>query len=820
MTFEQFKNQLDKATTEEVVKATYATFFNIKYNTSHHHDLYTPQVFFEFKADKNFHNLKALATILAQSLYYIRRLKYIDVEKAIPFFICLADKNEATISETRKWSTYYTNDNYDWERPASKPDPKLIDHLVKEPETGKLHIYSVTKKQEHEAFKKNLDNALNPQMILDFGDKKVINEENFEAVFDHWKNVIGPYIVNGYKPSFYFLANIQRDKVIIDKDNSRVVFTFEDKNSKTQKVLMKDYDYFWNVYDYVENAETISGIHAKLDRLTDDSQRRFEGEFYTPLHFAQKSVHYWEEVLGKKWFKSGKYRIWDMAAGTGNLEYHLPAEAYKYLYMSTLHGSEADHLKKVFPNATCFQYDYLNDDVEYVFNKGNLPFQPTWKLPEKLRDELADPSITWIIHINPPFATAQDAKSDGGSKKGVSKTKVEIAMDKLEAGHAKRELFAQFMFRIVHELPKKSYLGMFSTLKYLNAPDSVEYRDKHFNFKFEKGFLFHSKCFHGVTGDFPISFMIWNLSRKSESKSVEIDIANSEGATVGVKHLQLINKNDVLNNWFSRPQNSKDCILPALSNGITVKDGNTDTRHRARLDFLASICSKGNDFQNAKYVSILSSPSVSAGAFTVIKENFEKAMTLHAVRKIPKPTWLNDRNQFLVPHTNPSKEFYSDCIVWSLFSNSNQTTALKDVLYLGNTYQIKNNFFPFRIEEIKYWDIKEPDFRQQIVRDKNRFVADWLSKNNLSEDARHVIEKARIVYELFYSNLNKMATHKWKIQTWDVGWYQIRRCLTEHNLATDELKELTRASEKLANKILPQIEEFGFLDKDEVYDEI
>lgn len=820
MTFEEFKNRLDKATTEEVVKATYATYFKLKYDTSHHHDLYTPQVFFEFKADKNFHNLKALATILAQSLYYIRRLKYVEVEKAIPFFICLADKNEATLTETRKWTTYYTNDAYDWERPASKPDPMLVDHLVKEPETGKLHVYSVTKKQEQEAFKKNLDNALNPQMILDFGDKKVINEENFEAVFEHWKSVIGPYIVNGYKPSFYFLANIQRDKVIIDKDNSRVVFTFEDKNSKTQKVLMKDYDYFWSVYDYVENAETINGIHAKLDRLTDESQRRFEGEFYTPLRFGQKAVHYWNEVLGKNWFKSGKFRIWDMAAGTGNLEYHLPAEAYKYLYMSTLHGSEADHLKKVFPNATCFQYDYLNDDVEYVFNKGNLPFEPNWKLPKKLRDELADPTITWIVYINPPFATAQDAKSDGSSKKGVSKTKVEIAMDKEEVGHAKRELFAQFMFRIVKELPKKSYLGMFSTLKYLNAPDSVEYRDKHFNYKFEKGFLFHSKCFHGVTGDFPISFLIWNLSKPGEKKSVEIDIADITGATIGVKHLQLIEKKDVLNNWFKRPLNSNDYILPALSNGITVKDGNTDTRHRARPDFLASICSKGNDFQNAKYVSILSSPSVSAGAFSVIKENFEKALTLHAVRKIPKPTWLNDRNQFLVPHTEPAKEFYNDCIVWSLFASSNQTTALKNVQYLGNIYQIKNNFYPFQLEEIKHWEIKDPDFKLQIVNDHNRFVAEWLSKKNLSDEAKKVIEKAKTVYKLFYASLNQMATNKWKIDTWDAGWYQIRRCLTEHNFATDELKELSKANEQLANKILPQIEEFGFLDKDEVYDEI
>ena len=201
-----------------------------------------------------------------------------------------------------------------------------------------------------------------------------VNEENFEAVFDRWKGIIGKYIVNGYKDSFYFLSNIQREKVIIDKENSRVVFTFEDKNSKTQKVLMKDYDYFWGIYDYVYNPETINGIHAKLDRLTDENQRRFEGEFYTPLRFGKKAVHYLSEVLGKNWYKSGKYRIWDMAAGTGNLEYHLPAESYQYLYMSTLHASEADHLQKVFPNATCFQYDYLNDDVEYLFTQGALPF--------------------------------------------------------------------------------------------------------------------------------------------------------------------------------------------------------------------------------------------------------------------------------------------------------------------------------------------------------------------------------------------------------------------------------------------------------------
>ena len=79
---------------------------------------------------------------------------------------------------------------------------------------------------------------------------------------------------------------------------------------------------------------------------------------------------------------------------------------------------------------------------------------------------------------------------------------------------------------------------MFSTLKYLNAPDSIEYRDRHFNFKYEKGFLFHSKCFHGVAGDFPIGFLIWNLQEPRSNNIINVDISNSTGTTIGIKHLK------------------------------------------------------------------------------------------------------------------------------------------------------------------------------------------------------------------------------------------------------------------------------------------
>jgi hypothetical protein len=258
--------------------------------------------------------------------------------------------------------------------------------------------------------------------------------------------------------------------------------------------------------------------------------------------------------------------------------------------------------------------------------------------------------------------------------------------------------------------------------------------------------------------------------------------------------------------------------MPPLSNGITVKDGNVDIRHRAREDFLASMCSNGNDVQHANYVVILSSPSASAGAFTVNADNFEKAMALHAVKKVPVPTWLNNRDPFLIPHTEPGREFLHDCVVWGLFALSNQTTALKDVRYGGKVFQIKNNFFPFLIADLSGWEVGDDDLPMQMRKDEDRFVASWLSTNTLSVEAKDVLSTGREVYKVFFRNLHNMATKKLKINTWDAGWYQIRMCLKEHNVGGDEVSRLAEAHSRLRTKLLPQIEALGFLDRDETYE--
>lgn len=97
-----------------------------------------------------------------------------------------------------------------------------------------------------------------------------------------------------------------------------------------------------------------------MKQITKD--QRFKGQFYTPLPWAKLALEYIEKELGTDYYKD--YKIWDMACGTGNLEYYIPS--YENVYMSTLDKDEVEHLKNnnLFPGATIFQYDYLNDDVD------------------------------------------------------------------------------------------------------------------------------------------------------------------------------------------------------------------------------------------------------------------------------------------------------------------------------------------------------------------------------------------------------------------------------------------------------------------------
>ena len=205
-----------------------------------------------------------------------------------------------------------------------------------------------------------------------------------------------------------------------------------------------------------------------------DSKKRYLGEFYTPFAFAKKSLEFINKEINIEELKSGKYRIWDMACGKGNLEFYLDESVYKYLYMSTIDNEDIEYCKTKFKNACIFQYDYLNDDIELKEKIFNYK-----KIPNKLKSDLENKELNWLIFINPPYATSQVAGTNSKSKKNVSYSLIRNIMHENKLGEASRELSAQFMFRINKEFVngKNIYLAIFSKTNYIKSNNNEKFRE-------------------------------------------------------------------------------------------------------------------------------------------------------------------------------------------------------------------------------------------------------------------------------------------------------------------------------------------------------
>ena len=816
---------------EEEVKAEFCKFFKMKINALKSIDHYTPTILFEFKYDRNFRNAGTIAHVIAQTMYYARLLKFSLTKYALPPYIGVVDKNEAFFVETKRFSKFYSSQTsrYDWDRAPSTPCPNLVEDIAVAltDEIGLTksaiplpHVYDLAKPAEDEQFVAKCREYLLAQMsFFDLLDKKTITEDNFLDVFEYWDSLFGKYVKNGRKSSEYFLADIEKGKSL-KGENGQVLFNVDGASFIPKTLKPKDYAHFWENYEKVD-AKAMMQIRQKSDRITEDFRRRFTGEFFTPVEFAEKGLEYLERTIGKNWWESGEYRFWDMAAGTGNLEFNLPSSALPYCYISTLEEDDAKYCKKIFPAATCFQYNYLEDDISHV--AGTMSFGEKPKMPPNLVADLANPKLKWIVFINPPFATANSTGGDTGktSKDTVSKTTIREWMNQEGYGEASRELFTQFLFRISKEFAERdAHLCMFSKLKYLNSNNDQRIRDGFFQYAYQRGFIFPIKCFYGAKGNFPVGFLVWNLGKKKHLKdqTLTLDVFNADVEKIGTKIVPSVERTAMLNKWCPRPKWDGHSVMPMFSSALNQQLENKDQRDHIAPGFLFSVVSKGDDFQNQNGVCILSAPYANAGAFSVTPENFEKAVVLHAVKKLEKATWTNDRDAFYAPTEELSDEFIADCAVWTAFAASNYAVALKDVPYQGAVYQIRNNLYPFLLDEVKTWPCGNSDLTAQLLAaNEDRFLAKWLNGRTLSSEAQEVMSAAKLLYRKFYAEIANTNWMDAKIETWDVGHYQIGKALREVGLASEEFAALKQAHDALRSKLLPKVYEYGFLNPDVEY---
>jgi hypothetical protein len=113
------------------------------------------------------------------------------------------------------------------------------------------------------------------------------------------------------------------------------------------------------------------------------------------------------------------------------------------------------------------------------------------------------------------------------------------------------------------------------------------------------------------------------------------------------------------------------------------------------------MCSGTNDLQNAaKYTFVLSSVASRGHGFYINPENLWQAAIVFSVQRIIKPTWINDRDQFLQPTELLAEEFKNDCLIWMLFNGSNLTASANDLDWNDKKWSIVNHFIPFTEEEV------------------------------------------------------------------------------------------------------------------------
>jgi len=787
---------LARAKTEEDVKDAYIAALGLKGVNKGLVDIQTLEIWFEAKEAPT-----PPLLMFAQLLVYVRAAR--KRGEPIPGFLCVMDREKAALMATEHALPLLDDKTIVWPKSGSAADKVLAAKIAPTIETHFV-LYEI---ENYEAeFIKATKDAVSEGRII----RTPITPDNLRQVFDKWVAMVGVElgVENEADYAVLFFADIMHDGRDEAMRNlpARLLFNgnkpvFIIGAEQYELASERGYRNFWNIYHRPPEKEHRHYLLERRDSLLPMDDQKFKGAFYTPLHIVDKAYDQLTATLGANWQK--KYIVWDMCAGVGNLE--AKHSNLRNVYMSTLDQEDVTIMRSnpAFAGAEIFQYDYLNDDVD---DFGQIDYDLSGKLPKALRQAIEDAkegkkgAKPILVLINPPYGEASNSQGNAG-KSGIATTRVSHGMNDL--GYAARELFVQFLHRILAELPRAT-LAMFSTFKYINAPNFEEFRGL-WNAKFLDGFAVHSKAFDGLKGNFPIGFLLWNLACDQPVQVITSRALDKDGVEIGEKSFFNIPNNRFLSGWLPRTRKNTTEAVP-LINAITPisKVSGVRNRHWANGAIAHFFCN-GNDMQNAGTMTAMFSSVHSighAGGYFVTEENLWKASVMFAVRRLILRTWLNDRDQFLQPSMPLSEEFKADCLVWMLFNGSNLTAGADGLRWDDRDWSLTNHFIPFTEGEVGAKARFESDFMVQ-----------YITGMTFSPEAQAVLDEGRKLFQRFHAiGFPNKIRLEFKLGRADAGWYQVRRALEAYSdTELTDFDPFKAAYANLSAKLRPQVFELGFL---------
>ena len=653
-----------------------------------------------------------------------------------------------------------------------------------------------------------------------------ITKNNFIFVFQRWVEEVKPSIAVNWDDvpktsvvDFFYADLISRNDytlreelaVVLRGDKYRILQNIlKGATQLFSEATFNDgktaYNQFWNKYVRPPRKEYLDLILKRRDLLIPQDLRRYQGAFFTPPQWVQKSQEYLAMELGEDWQK--EYYVWDCCAGTGNLLFGL-TEKYR-VYASTLDNADVQVMHERIKEKSLdlldshvFQFDFLNDSFD--------------RLPQSLQEIINDPEKRrkLVVYINPPYAEAADKSTVVG--RGKNKTNVAVTNKTYNKyinriGIAGREVFAQFFMRIYDEI-STSVLAQFSTLKIEQAPNFRDFRQA-FRAKLGRNFIVPANSFDNVKGQFPIGFFIWHLDEEAIFTQTTTDVFDAKGKSLGNK------------------------TLIAYDSFLSINEWIISTRNRDGEQNIGFMSAKGNDFQNTNYIFIINDKKQlphPRGTWITTK-NITEISIYFAVRHAVEATWINDRDQFLYPNDGWKSDirFQNDSLIFTLFSNSNNIQSQHGT----------NHWIPFCEEEVGAQDNFESHFMHDFIMGKvkeekpqqKETMQDLFAEQDsqttddssftptepleFSQEAHAVLDAGRELWRYYHkqAGANPNASyydikmHFQGTKTTKSGKVQMNSTSKDATYNT-LIANLRQAMKGLAAHIEPKIYEYGFLKK-------
>lgn len=777
---------------------------------------------FEFKYDLDFKNRKNVIDVLIQCLYYLKDFHNRGEKK--PNVIFVGDINEAFVIGSSKLLKYLDR-SLDWNIAASNAHNKNVE----------LHS-DMTNDEEINPFVFNMDKYAIKDICSTMGSigrneqfREEVNANTLSREFDYFTT----HIIKTKRLGPNQLSNLFIQLLIDPDDHYRhpnrkaMMATKNFGNVQINPKLFQAFVDRIKEGSFTNKEELV----AVGDRLIEDSSRRKKGEYYTPTIWADEGHRRITKTFDENWKE--ECIVWDPACGTCNLtrDYVIPN-----LFLSTLNQEDIDTANQMGfnPEATKFQFDFLNDDME--LHNPNSWTNSVYKLPAGLIDAFKK-NKKIVIFMNPPFGNAYSGLCQGG-KAGYNDTKLKdfLVDNNIKVGKSTKELYVQFLLRIL--LFKRSYnlnnlhLAFFSSPGFMTGEYFIDFRKWFLSeFEFKNGIIFNSGEFSGIQSTWGISFTNWESCKQKQlpPDKFKLEIANisTQGNINSNRTISLYNlDNDIHSrDWILESSEIKDTIyMPTMVNmGVLNDKGHCLKVTKSFIGvYDKSLNAIGRDANIASLVSMPYAPG--HGEISIIPKNLLKILSVItaklSIASDIKNEWLIKELQVLKPNTSHPlfPQFAMDSIVYSIFNPRCRTYSMRQYLYKGRNWDVTNQFFWLSkqymmdlAKEYNYYSLYK-----DAQKSKQRYLADLIWKKNkkdisiyslLSTDAKEVLVRATNLLKISFSLREDYEDNH--LYCFDCGYEQLWKIWRDH--FPEEFNLFKEKYKAFGERLRPLVYELGFL---------